>query len=511
MKKNAFLSCLLCFALLLQCTVIPAHAEAIPVTTEAAETQETATEETAAAQSLSLPYGQACIQNGCRTIEGMVPLDGSERKLDTALGVFVYETTTNTVVYSYNPDMKIAPGSLTKIVTALLAIELCEMDEVVTVNTSNISKLPSGALNQNIKNGEQLTVEDLVYCMLLQSANDAAIVLAEHISGNLQGFVTLMNARVKQMGCTNTQFENVHGLDNATNYTTARDMTKIVSEAVKNETFKEVFGATSYTVPETEKSAARSFKTTNYFLDDSVITQYYDERVTGGVQSYVSQGSGASMVVTAQSAKKTDEEASKAANNMNLICVVLGCTREFASNGWQPTYYGNFDEMTDLIDYVLNNFKLNRILYEGQALNQFSVADGECQAVGQPNVNYNTVLKADCQMDNLYMEYSVIGGGLSAPVSKGEKIATVAVKYRNCVVAEAELYAMGDVQTLSSRADIQGLETQNRSGSGILNILGTVCMVILGLMAAYLGINAWRRSQAKARRRRRRAARRRSN
>lgn len=509
MKKIAFLSYLLCFALLLQCTFLPAGAEAIPVTTEA--TEETAAEETTTpTTTASLPFGQSCIQNGCRTIEGMVPLDGSERKLETALGVFVYETTTNTVIYSYNPDMKIAPGSLAKIVTALLAIELCDMDEVVTVNTSNIAKLPSGALNQNIKNGEQLTVEDLVYCMLLQSANDAAIVLAEHISGNLQGFVTLMNARVKQMGCTNTQFENVHGLDNATNYTTARDMTKIVSEAIKNETFKEVFGANSYTVPETAKSDARSFKTTNYFLDDSVITQYYDERVTGGVQSYVSQGTGASMVVTAQSAKKTDEEASQAANNMNLICVVLGCTREFASNGWQPTYYGNFDEMTDLIDYILNNFKLNRILYEGQALNQFPVSGGESQVVGQPKVNYDTVLKADCQMDNLYMEYSVTGGGLSAPISKGDKIATVAVKYRNCVVAEAELYAMGDVKTVADSATIEGKDTQG-DDRGIFGVIGTVCVVILGIAALYLGVNAWRRSQAKARRRRRRAARRRSN
>ncbi len=509
MKKIAFLCYLLCFALLLQCTVFPASAQMIPVETEATETQETSGEDTVTTTTASLPFGQASIRNGCRTLEGMVPLDGSERKLDTALSVFVYETKTKTVLYSYNPDMKIAPGSLAKMVTALLAIELCDLDEVVTVNTSNIAKLPGGAQNQNIKNGEQLTVEDLLHCMILQSANDAAIVLAEHISGNLKGFAVLMNERVKKMGCTNTEFTDVHGLDTATSYTSARDMAKIVTEATKNETFAELFGATSYTVPATEKSEERSFKTQNYFLDDSNITKYYDKRVTGGMQSYVSKASGASIAITATSREIT-EETQDTSNIMNLVCVVMGCTRQIADNGWQVTSYGNFDEATDLLAYLCNNFKINRVLYEGQALNQFPVSDGESQAVGQPDVNYDTVLKADCQMDNLIKEYTVVGGGLSAPISAGEKIGTVALKYRNCCVAEAELFAMGDVKTLSSNASISDLGA-DEDGGGIFSVIGTVCVVILGIAGVYLGVNAWRRSRAQAKRRRRRAARRRSN
>ncbi len=496
MKKNAFLSFLLTAAMLLQYVLFPVQATELPETTASTE----ATVETAALDTtVELPFGQNSIVNGCRTIEGRVPLDGMDRKLKTALSVFVYETKTNTVIYAYNPDMKLAPGSLAKLVTALLAVELCEMDEVVTVNSANIARLPAGSQNQDLRNGEQLTVRDLVHCLILQSANDAAIVLAEHISGNLQGFVVLMNERVKRMGCTNTEFANVHGLETATSFTTARDMAKIVAEAEKNEDFAEVFSAIAYEVPATEKSEVRSFRTQNYLMDDKNITKYYDQYVTGGMQSYVSAASGASLVATA-TPKGTD---------LDLICVVMGCTREIAANGWQVLSYGNFDEMTDLIDYVARNFKVNRILYDGQALNQFPVAGAESQVVGGPTVNYDTVLKADCQMDNLIREYSVVGGGLSAPVSQGDMIATVSLKYRNCVVAEAELFAMGNAKRMDDSPNIQG--QQQQEDGGILGIIGTVCVVILALAAGYLTINALRRSRAQARRRRRRAARRRSN
>lgn len=509
MKKIAFLCYLLCFALLMQCTILPASAQAIPVETESTAGTEETQGETVTTTTTALPFGQSCIQKGCRTLEGMVPLDGSERKLDTASSAFVYETKTKTVIYSYNPDMKVSPGNLAKIVTALLAIELCEQDEVVTINTSNIAKLPSGAVNKNLKNGEQITVKDLLHCLILASASDAAVVLAEHISGNLQGFVVLMNERVKKMGCTSTEFANVHGVDSDSSYTTARDMAKIVTEAMKNEIFQELFSATTYTVPATNKSDERSFATMNYMMDDSIITKYYDNRVTGGMQSYVSPGTGASMVITANS-KKITEDTQDTSQILSLVCVVMGCTREFASNGWQVTSYGNLDEMTDLLAYICNNFKISRVLYEGQALNQFPVSGGESQVVGQPNVNYDTVLKADCQMDNLIKEYTVVGGGLSAPISAGDKIGTVALKYRNCCVAEAELFAISGVKTLSSSASIADQGAGSDDG-GIFNVIGTVCVVVLGIAGVYLGVNAWRRFQAKARRRRRRAARRRSN
>ena len=498
MKKIAILSLTMCLILLLQCTVIPVLA------TEATESTvtptdvggETATEATKS--SSSLPFGSVCIQNGCRTIEGMVPLAGSGRMLESAQAAFAYETTTNTVLYAYNPDMKVSPGTQTKILLALLVIENCELDEVVTCSSGIQSKIPAGSSNVNLKSEEQLTVEALLHCLLLQSANDAAVALAEHIAGTTDNCVAMLNKRAAQLGCTSTEFGNISGLDTATSYTTARDMAKIVVEASQNETFMSIYSATEYQVPATNKMDERAtFYTLNYLRDQHNIQQFYDKRVTGGYASYSDQ-SGASLTCTASY------------NNLNVVCVTLGSMRTYMDNGWKVKSYGNFNEMLDLLNYIFENFKVNRVLYDGQALAQFTVADGECNVVGGPKVDLDTVLFKNSQMTNLTMYYNVTGGGLTAPVQKGDMISTVQVWYRDSCLLEAELYALGNVKSLSnSNVSIHSKDTSS-GFSGVLNVLGTVCVVILGLAGAYIGYNYLRIQSRKAKRRRRRQNRRRS-
>ena len=132
--------------------------------------------------------------------------------------------------------------------------------------------------------------------------------------------------------------------------------------------------------------------------------------------------------------------------------------------------------------------------------------------MGSPRVNYDTVLPTDASMDNLTRYYTTVGGGLTAPLQQDEMIATVQIHYRNSCIAEAELYAMSDVASASdSGVVIQGQSTRNDGEmSGFLDVILTVCLVILIPAGIYLGVNAWRREQAKARRRKRRANRRRS-
>lgn len=501
MKKVTSVILLLC--ILMQCLPVrssaaPVPVEVVPTETAAAETVPGAASNSQIIGKSDIPFGQQCILEGCRTVEGMQPLGGSERRLATAQAAMIYEVNTGTVIYSYNPDTKIVPGSLAKIVTALIALEMCELDEEVKVNSTNISRLPAGSKNKNLKHDEILTVEDLVHCLLLESANDAAIALAEHISGNQQGFVVLMNERVRQMGCTNTEFGNVHGLSNATSYTTARDMVKITMEATKNEAFNTIFGTAKYTVPETNRSEKRDLVTTNYLIDQSIIPQFYDTHVKGGKDH--AEDTFTSLVCRAEY------------DQMNLICVVLGATRVFAENGWSAISYGNFNEMNDLLEYASANYKVNQILYDGQALTQFQVVGGESDVVGQPYINYNTVLPVTCNMDNLYMVYSVVGGGLSAPVKQGDMIATVAIKYRNSCVAEAELYAMNSVvRTEDSKVSVRSTAVKGDNDmDGFLGFLGVVGILLVGSFGAYLAYNAYRRARRRIQRRKRRASRRRS-
>lgn len=533
MKKIKCLSLLLCLCLLLQCIPHPASATETQSTTEAAETTAAANPSQEAATGA---FGTVCVQNGCRTIEGMVPLAGSEKKLDTAQSAFLYEVNTGTVVYSYNPDTKVHPGVLAKIVLAMIVLENCEMDDVVTVTEGIQSYLPASAhtmLPEKLKSNEHMTVGDLLHGVLMINANDAAVALAHHVAGSTTSFLTLMNNWVKQIGCTNTEFGNISGLYTNVSYSTARDMAKIVQEAIKNEDFMEIFGTATYTIPATDLADERSIKTQNYFLDKSVVPDFYDTRVKGGMQSY-SEQTGASIVCVATNAvdSGTDDDAEDATEStmedvteqsvdetitvkdtsMTFIAVVLGATRVYAANGWSTLSYGNFNEMTDLLKLGFNNYKVNRIVYDGMALSPFTVAGGECNAVGQAVVDIDSVVPSGAQMTNLIMSYSVMGGGLSAPIAKDQLIATMQIKYRECVLAEAEVYSMGAVKASDSTGVTIRSTAGQRStgGSGFLSVIGTICTIVLGLAAVYLTFNAYMRSRIKARRRKRREARRRN-
>ena len=494
MKKIKCLSLILAAVLLMQSVLLPVSAE-----TEPAET-----EQVQATQATEPAFGTVCIQEGCRTINGQMPLAGTEKKLETAQSVFLYEYTTNTVVYAYNPDVKIHPGVLAKIVLALVVLENCGMDDLVTVTEGIQSYVPAGAnkvQSESLKSNEEIKVKDLLYALLLINANDAAVALAHHVSGTTAACTELMNKRVKQMGCTNTEFGNVSGLYTAASYSTARDMARIVQTAMENKNFQEVFSAKSYQIPDTNMVQGRKeFKTQNYMIDDSTIQDFYDDRVTGGMQSYHAD-TGASIVCTAES------------KGMKYIAVILGATRTFAENGWQPKVYGNFNEMSDLLDYAFSSFKVNRIIYDGMALSSFKVNGGECNVVGQAAVNVDSVVPANAQMKNIQMNYKAVGGGLSAPIRKDQLIATLEVVYRNSVLTELEVYAMSDVKPAEKTGvTIRSAEVHSGSGaSGFLSVLGTICVIVLGLAIAYLTFNAYMRNRIRARRRKRRSERRRNS
>ena len=413
----------------------------------------------------------------------------------------MYEVNTDTVVYSFNPDMRLAAGGLAKVVTAIVALQYCQLDDVVVVQSGIKSRLPVSSLTMDLTSEEEVTVRDLLHGLLLTYANDAAVVLAEHVSGNRQGFVPLMNQWVQQIGCTGTEFATVHGVDGGQSLTTARDMAKIVREAVKNETFREIFGTTEYDMAATNKSEARAtMHTSNYMLDNYVIPQFYDKRVTGGVQTYETS-SGACMAITATS---SDE-------SMEYIGVVMGCVRVYAENGWQPITYGNLEEMTTMIKMGFNDYKVNRILYNGMTLSQVTVDGGECSAVAMVKDNVDSVVPSGAQMNNLSVNLTVRDGGLSAPISAGEEIGTVEIWYRNSCMGEAVVYSMGEVRASGNTGvTIRSTAVRSDGGdSGIWSVIGTICVIVLGLVAAYLVVNAYMRSRIRAQRRRRRANRRR--
>lgn len=497
MKKIRNLCLILCLILLLQWTAFPALASETTDPTETASP--TAPEDGTNYEEIpTVEYGSASVTNGCRTINGVTPLAGSERRLATSQAAFVYEVNTQTIIYSYNPDTRLYPGSLAKILTALIAIEQGDLEEVITFSTQWNSTLPVRSIVADLKEGEEVTLEALVYWLMLASANDAALNIAGHIAGSQAAFAELMNQKAAEIGCTDSHFTNAHGLDDPDQYTTARDMVKIILAATQNETFKEVFGAVGYNVPATNKTEKeRVIESDNHLIYELILPQFNDDRVTGAKTSSTG-GSGSSIICTAED------------DGMSLVCVVMGAERTYNSYG-NADYYGNFEEVKELLEYGFSDFKICRVLYPDMALNQFPVSNGECDVIAQPDFAVNSVLPADCTLRNLTFRYSVEGGGLYAPVERGAKIGTVQVWYHTSCVTESEIFAVNPVRsTVNSGVSITSAARDDTGLGSVLSFLGVAFLVLLGLFAVYLVINSARRAAARKRRRRRRASRRRS-
>ena len=200
-------------------------------------------------------------------LTALTPVYGTEpEKPDiTAKGAIVYCQNTGEIIYSKNRNSRIAPYSVTKLMTVLLAVQNLPLDQEVTVSAAAASQKEA---SMDLKEGEVLTVRDLIYGALLPSGNDAAYALGEAVSGDIDEFVDMMNQVAQNIGCENTQFKNPSGMQEKGHYTSAYDMMLITRAALSNEIIRKAAGSTSYTVEKTNKSDKRRLKTHISFLED---------------------------------------------------------------------------------------------------------------------------------------------------------------------------------------------------------------------------------------------------
>lgn len=492
MKKLSLMSILLCVLILTQMLCVPVYAT---------ETAPSETVQPTMPVYTAEELGAVTVNSGCRTIDAQVPLGGSDRILKSAQSAFIYELNTNTVIYNYNPDLTISPGALAKLVTAIVAIENGDLDKVVTVNSMSYKTLPGSAVrvNAGLKEGEEMTLRDLLHCMIMTWANDAAVTIAESVGGTQANFVQMMNDWVADAGCVDTKFTNCHGISAPEARSNARDLVRIYQKACKNSEFKKLLATTAYTVEPTNKTeTARKLQAKNYLMEEYILNKYNYKGVTTGFAPY-GENYGGHLICTAET------------GGMTFVIVVLGAVREFGSNGWSVTYYGNYEEVWTLLDFAFDGYKLCRLLHDGQSLYQFTVANGENQVVAQSSTAMDAVLPATARMKNLLYKYTVKNGGLTAPIAKGQNIANLQIWYQNSCIAETELHAMSTVRAVSD----QNLNIGKNGGggadlTGILAFVGIVFLVIFVPFVIYLFINNLRRTMARKRRRRRRQSRRRS-
>lgn len=180
------------------------------------------------------------------------------------------------VIISKNADKRAAPASMTKITTALVVLQNCpDLNETITVSKVALDTLlGTGSSLSGLKAGEQMSVKDMLNCLLVPSGNDAAVVLAQHVAGSQAKFVEMMNECVQELGCKNTHYDNPHGLDSETHYSSAEDIAIIAKAALEYNVFKNIVSQAKYNLPATNMNEKRTLINTNFLLNPVYVTYY---------------------------------------------------------------------------------------------------------------------------------------------------------------------------------------------------------------------------------------------
>lgn len=250
-----------------------------------------------------------------------------------AEAAIVMEASTGLVLYEKNIHETYYPASITKILSSLLIIENSSPGEVVTFSHDAVFKVDLDSSRIGIDVGEQLTIQQCLYGILLESANEVTYAAAEHVAGDIPTFAQMMNDRAKELGCKNSNFVNPHGLPDENHYTSAYDMALITREAIKNETFRKVFSTRTYQIPPTNKqSETRYLRNHHKFV---LKHDYTYEGTVGGKTGFTSKARYTLVTV----AKRGDLE---------LICVVL---KDDTSNH-------QYEDTMKLLDFGFNNYSI---------------------------------------------------------------------------------------------------------------------------------------------------------
>lgn len=347
---------------------------------------------------------------------------------------------TNRVLYDKNANEKMFPASTTKILTAILVLENCDLDEMVTASYEAIRYIPEGYVTAEIQNEEQFTVEQLLEMLLVLSANDAANVLAEYVGGSVESFVSMMNTKVNELGLTNTHFTNPYGLQEDDHYTTAYDLAKIMQYCIQNDDFRRIAGSISCSIPATNKSDVRSYTSTNQLiLPDS--PNYYSY-VTIGKTGFTTEA-GRCLVSCAYK------------NDLELTCVILGGT--LSNDGISS----RFIDSISLYEYGFNQFSLKNIVNPGDIITSIEVTNGS------PSTRLLDLAFADpihalinnADFETNYLPEIQLNPNISAPIAAGD-ILGKAIYTIDGISYESDIIATHSVENshlISLIAQVAGL------------------------------------------------------
>lgn len=342
----------------------------------------------------------------------------------SAKSMCVIESNSSRVLYEKNKAQKLPMASTTKIMTAITAIENCpNLDEKFEISPKAVG---ISGTSLYLKKGERLSVRDLLYGLMLISGNDSSVAIGERVGGTVQKFVDMMNNTAQKIGAFNTHFDNTHGLDSKTHYTTAYDLALITSYALENPIFKEIVSTPNIKITSQEGK-------TRYLKNKNKLLTSLDGCV--GVKTGFTNDAGRCLV----SACERD--------GMTLVCVVLNCGPMF-------------EESRSLLEQGFNEFKLVDLTDGYNYPTEIDVVDGRKDSV-KVSTKENHVyypLKAN-EKDRVNYVYD-IKNTLEAPIEKGTEVGSVKISIDNDLHFEEKIYTIEHVRRNSVWEKFKDLVTE---------------------------------------------------
>lgn len=338
---------------------------------------------------------------------------------------YLLDVSSGQVLYERNSHEKLYPASLTKVLTAIVVVENANLDETVTISKSAINSVEFGYISSNLKEGEELTVEQLLNILIVSSANDVAVALAEHISGSVDNFAILMNETATKIGCTNSNFVNPNGTHNENHYSTAYDLSLIGNYALKFDILKEIFAKTSFTLPSTNlyTSGDRVYSTTNEILL-SWNNNYY--KYAKGMKTGFTTPAGFCLITYAQK------------DDLQLLSVVLNSS----------TSDNRYLETKKILDYGFNNFSLKKFANKGDIIQTVSVK-GATKDTKKLNLilNDDLFITVDNDLDLSTVKPQInINKKIKAPIIEGTVLGSLSYTV-NGITYTQNLIANNDVKS----------------------------------------------------------------
>ena len=288
----------------------------------------------------------------CLTLTSIIPVQATEVHTASwpsgpsinAQGAIVMELSTGTILYEKNATDAMYPASITKVMTALLAVENCSMDEIVTFSNTAVYGNGSNSSSIGMKPGESITMEHCMYGLMLASANEVAKAIGEHVAGDLESFANMMNERAAQLGCVNTHFANANGLHDDNHYTCAYDMALIAREAIKDPTFKKISGTRVFVIPPTSMTEDdRWVANTHQMVNPAQLPQYRYDDCYAGKTGFTNEARYTLVTYAKRGA-------------LDIVCVTMH----------SQMLADQYNDAITLMDYVFENFSVHPISQLGQ-------------------------------------------------------------------------------------------------------------------------------------------------